>query len=85
VMAPAAPAASATKRKLSYKEQRELDELPARIEALESEQKTLADLLAGSALYSEGAARIATVTTRHAAIDEQLLGLLERWEVLSAR
>ena len=33
-------------RKLSYKEQRELDELPARIEALEAEQKALAELLA---------------------------------------
>jgi ABC transport system ATP-binding/permease protein len=84
-MAPAAPAANAPKRKLSYKEQRELDELPARIEALEVEQKTLGDLLAGSALYSEGAARIAEVTSRHGAIETQLLGLLERWEVLSAR
>jgi ATP-binding cassette subfamily F protein uup len=79
------PPAVATKRKLSYKEQRELDELPARIAALEAEQKALADQLAGSALYSEGAARIAAVTTRHASIDEQLFGLLERWELLSAR
>ena len=36
--APAAPAVPA-KRKLSYKEQRELDALPDRIEALEAEQK----------------------------------------------
>ena len=44
--APPAPAAPAKPRKLSYKEQRELDALPARIEALELEQKELAALLA---------------------------------------
>ena len=48
----AAPA-SAPRRKLSYKEQRELDELPARIEALEREQKELGALLASAELYAE--------------------------------
>ena len=72
------------RRKLSYKEQRELDSLPARIEALELEQTDLAAQLAGTALYAEGAERIAAVTTRHAQIEEELLGLLERWEALGA-
>ena len=40
-----AGAAAPPARKLSYKEQRELDALPARIEALEAEQKALAELL----------------------------------------
>ena len=38
--APAAASAAASRRKLSYKEQRELEALPALIEALEQEQKT---------------------------------------------
>jgi ATP-binding cassette subfamily F protein uup len=90
-VAPAAAAASAPApvaakaRKLSYKEQRELDELPARIAALEKEQAELAALLAGSELYSQGAARIAEVTTRHAQLDELLLELMERWEALGSR
>ncbi|NDY92809.1 ATP-binding cassette domain-containing protein [Ideonella livida] len=81
----AAPAAPKPRTKLSYKEQRELDELPARIEALEQEQATLAALIGGSELYTQGAARITEVTTRHGAIDEELLALMERWEALSSR
>ncbi|MEX8506121.1 ATP-binding cassette domain-containing protein [Leptothrix ochracea] len=83
--AAAAPASVAPKRKLSYKEQRELDELPARIEALEKEQKVLADALAGTELYQEGAARIAQTQARYEVLDTELMSLLERWEVLSAR
>jgi ATP-binding cassette subfamily F protein uup len=84
--AESAPAAASTnKRKLSYKEQRELDELPARIEALEAEQARLAEDIGGSALYSESPQRIAEVTGRHAAIEDELMLLLERWEALSNR
>ncbi len=82
--APAAAAPALARRKLSYKEQRELDELPARIEALEAEQKELADQLAGTALYTGSPQRVAEVHARHAQIDEELMALLERWEVLSA-
>ena len=88
VAAPVAVAAAATpaapRRKLSYKEQRELDELPARIDALEAEQKRLSEQLAGTALYTESPQRIAEVHARHAQIDEELMVLLERWEALSA-
>jgi len=77
---PAAP-----RRKLSYKEQRELGELPARIAALEAEQARLAQQIGGNALYSESPQHIAEVTGRHAAIETELMGLLERWEALSNR
>ena len=82
----AAPSPETTKprRKLSYKEQRELDDLPARIAALEVEQKTLGDLLAGSTLYTETPQRIAEVHARYASIDEELMALLERWEALGS-
>jgi ATP-binding cassette subfamily F protein uup len=83
--APVVAAPVATKRKLSYKEQRELDELPGRVAALEAEQKQLNALLNGTELYAQGAARIAEVTGRAAAIDDELLTLMERWEQLELR
>ena len=57
--APAPAPVVANKKKLSYKEQRELDELPAKVAALEAEQKQLNALLNGTELYTQGAARIA--------------------------
>ena len=78
-------AAPAVRRKLSYKEQRELDELPARIDALETEQRTLAEAMAGTDLYTRKPERIAEVHARHAQIEEALLELLDRWESLSSR
>ncbi|WP_397534035.1 ATP-binding cassette domain-containing protein [Roseateles sp.] len=83
--APAPAPVVATKRKLSYKEQRELDELPAKVAALEAEQVQINALLNGVELYNQGAARIAEVTARASEIDEELLALMERWEVLEAK
>ena len=83
--APAAAAPAKPKAKLSYKEQRELAELPGKIEALEKEQASLAALMSGTELYTQGAARISEVTARHGQIDNELLGLMERWEELQQR
>jgi ATP-binding cassette subfamily F protein uup len=84
--AASAPSAATPKpRKLSYKEQRELDDLPSRIEALEAEQKQLAAFLAEPESYVKEAQRVAQAQKRHAEIDDQLLKALERWEVLGAR
>jgi ATP-binding cassette subfamily F protein uup len=83
--APAPAPVVASKKKLSYKEQRELDELPKKVAALEAEQKQLNALLNGTELYNQGAARIAEVTERAGQIDEELLVLMERWEVLEAK
>jgi ABC transport system ATP-binding/permease protein len=80
----AAPAAATPRRKLSFKEQRELDELPARIESLEAEQKSLAELLSGSALYTDTPQRVSEVQSRYDAIEQELTELLERWERLSS-
>jgi len=79
-----APAPVVKKAKLSYKEQRELEALPGRIEALEAEQKTLADLLAGTEVYADKK-KLATAQTRYAALDGELLAAMERWEELGAR
>ncbi len=90
VSAPAAGAASAAKgpvkaRKLSYKEQRELDALPDLIEALEAEQKTLGSLLSDAAVYAKEPDRAAAAQARHAKIDAELTRALERWETLGSR
>jgi ABC transport system ATP-binding/permease protein len=76
-------AAAAPRRKLSYKEQRELDALPQQIEALELEQQAINASLADGALYGSDPARAALLAQRHADIEESLMGALERWEALS--
>lgn len=79
---PASPATNA-KRKLSYKEQRELEALPQRIEALEAEQKAIDDALADGSLYGSDPAKAAAMATRHGEIEEALMEALERWDALS--
>ncbi|MEO5881117.1 MAG: ABC transporter ATP-binding protein, partial [Caldimonas sp.] len=84
--APAAPPPpTARPKKLSYKEQRELDGLPARIEALEIEQKELAALLGSADFYADDPARVEQAQMRVAQIDGELTEALERWELLGAR
>jgi ATP-binding cassette subfamily F protein uup len=70
--------------KLSYKEQRELEGLPALIESLEKEQQEIRDALADSSLFAKDPAKATAMFTRDAQIDEALLVALERWEKLSA-
>jgi ABC transport system ATP-binding/permease protein len=82
---PAAPAttpAPASKKKLSYKEQRELESLPAMIEVLEQEQRAIHDELADGSLYGTDPARAAELAQRSARIDDELVAALERWEML---
>ena len=75
-----------TRKKLSYKEQRELEALPTQIAALEEEQKRIAEMLAvdGGAVYSNEASRAAELGERHSQIDDELLVALERQEELGA-
>jgi len=83
-MEPPKAARARTAGKLSWKEARELDELPQRIAALEDEQKRLGERLAEPALYQSAAAEAAQISARLNVIDEELLALLERWEALEA-
>ena len=78
-------ARSAAPRKLSYKEQRELEELPARIEALEAEQKQIGQTLAGTEIYRKEPHRVAELQARYQQIEEELMAALERWEALGSR
>ena len=80
----AKPAPAGTKRKLSYKEQRELDQLPDQIAALEAEQATIREQLADPSIYARDNALAMQLHARDGEIEEALLNALERWEALSA-
>jgi ATP-binding cassette subfamily F protein uup len=71
-------------RKLSFKENRELEELPAKIEALETEQQELYARLGAPAFYQGNGAEVAAVKTRLAALEEELAATYARWEELEA-
>ena len=68
-----------------YREQREFDEIPGRIEALETEQKRMGAMLSDPELYRTDPQQIAMAQTRFDAIDEELLSVMERWEALGKR
>ena len=78
--APAAPA-----RKLSYKEQRELEQLPHRIEVLESEHSQLQAKIASPEFYNEGSDAIAKALARATVVDAELLAVYARWDELESR
>jgi ATP-binding cassette subfamily F protein uup len=71
--------------KLSFKEQRELDTLPATIAALEAEQKTIGAQLEDGSIFARDAQEGTRLTERYAAIDDELFAALERWEALEAK
>ena len=73
---------AATKKKLSYKNQRELDELPQKIERLESEQKELTETMSDPDFFKQDPQTITTATDRLANIDTELKHCYTRWEDL---
>jgi ATP-binding cassette subfamily F protein uup len=71
--------------KLSFKEQRELDALPAALEALEQEQIALGERMAAHDYYRQGADVMRADRARAADIETLLAAKLERWVELEAR
>ncbi|AJW99112.1 MULTISPECIES: ATP-binding cassette domain-containing protein [Burkholderia] len=71
--------------KLSFKEQRELDALPEQIAALEAEQKAINAQLEDGSIFARDAKEGTRLTERYAALDDELLVALERWEELEAK
>jgi ATP-binding cassette subfamily F protein uup len=84
---PVAPVAAivAKQKKLSYKEQRELDELPKLIASLEDEQSVLAGQLSHPDFYKKTPAEAKRLNARVAEIETELLAALEKWEAIEAR
>jgi len=72
-------------RKLSYKEQRELDALPKKIEALEAEQAELSTRMGEADFYRQTGDKIATAVQRLERVKEDLEVCYARWETLEAQ
>ena len=76
---------TATKKvKLSYKDQRALEQLPLEMEALEKEQGDINKKLADGSLFVSDNAQAMKLSNRLTEIDELLLEKLERWEELES-
>ncbi|MDQ0622263.1 ATP-binding cassette domain-containing protein [Paraburkholderia graminis] len=71
--------------RLSFKEQRELEALPQKIAALEAEQKTIGAQLEEGSVFAKDPQEGTRLSERYAAIDEELLAALERWDELENR
>ena len=78
-------AAARRKAKLGFNEARELEALPARLEALEREQAQLARRLADPGLYRDRTVDVRALQARHDEIEAELTRLLTRWEELESR
>lgn len=76
------PSAETIPGKLSYKDQRELQALPVRIESLETEQTALHGYLADPAFYRQAGSTIAETKERLATLEDQLEQAYARWEAL---
>ena len=72
-------------KKLSYKEQRELEGLPAGIEALEDEQRRLEAAVADPEFYKEPPEAIAQTLARLAELQRELPDAYARWDELDSR
>jgi ABC transport system ATP-binding/permease protein len=75
----------AARKKLSYKEQRELEALPRRIEALENEQRTLNERIAGPDFYKEAPEAIRAALARVDALEREIAAAYARWHELDER
>jgi ABC transport system ATP-binding/permease protein len=72
-------------RKLSYKEQRELEALPARIDALEAEQRALDARIGAVDFYKEAPEAIREALARVSTLQQELAVAYARWHDLESR
>ncbi len=73
------------RKRLSYMEQREFDQLPARIEALEAEQQRLHEAVAAPDFYKEAPGAIKSVLSRLEGLQVELIAAYARWDELDSR
>jgi ATP-binding cassette subfamily F protein uup len=72
------------KRRLTFKEQRELASLPDMIASLEAEQQALAERIAGAEFYREGADAIRQALARQEELATLLATAYTRWDALDS-
>ncbi len=80
----AKPGAVSKPKGLSFKEQRELEQLPQQIEAWEAETAALQEQMGSPAFYQQGGDAIADITRKLEVLHEKLSAAYERWELLEA-
>ena len=78
----AAPAPATKKRKLSYKEQRELDQIPELMETLEKRQQALEEKISAPYFYQGDHREVQAVLDELTQVQEELEATLERWAEL---
>ena len=78
------PAPPAKPRRLSFKEQKELERLPKQIERLEIEQAEIHAAMARTTFYQQDKTLISRTTLRLEALQKELAAAFERWESLEA-
>lgn len=76
------PSSSNKPRKRSFKEERELEALPAKIEALEAEKKALHGQMADPTFYKSSGDQVASVTQRLNQLEAELESAYNRWSEL---
>jgi ABC transport system ATP-binding/permease protein len=81
---PKAPS-SLPRVKLAYRETRELDELPGKIEALEQEQAEIRERLCSPEIYRNSPDKVRALEQRLTSLDEELISHLTRWEELEEK
>jgi ABC transport system ATP-binding/permease protein len=69
---------------LSYKQQRELEALPQRIEALEAEQKSLYQAMSDPMFYQQAGEEIVKARSRLEALEQEIETASLRWEELES-
>lgn len=72
-------------RKLSHREQRELQQLPERIEELEAEQQRLTTAVGSADFYKEPGETIRQTLARLDALQGEVLDAYARWSELDSR
>lgn len=80
----AKPSSTERPKRLSFKEQKELEQLPKQIEQMESEQNDLHTAMASPAFYQQDKSQISKTTERLQTLQQQLSDAYERWETLEA-
>jgi ATP-binding cassette subfamily F protein uup len=73
------------KQTLSFKEQRELEELPGVIELLEAEQHQLYQSMSDPTFYQKNGAEVAGAKARLKALEQKLEETYQRWEFLDLK
>jgi ATP-binding cassette subfamily F protein uup len=69
---------------LTFKERQEIDALPQQIEALETEQHRLYQVMADAGIYQQGGDEVVRISARLAEVERDLAAAYARWEQLEA-